>query len=130
VPPLLLKLLCVAAGGAVGTLARYGTATLLRGWTDRTDFPLGTLAVNLAGCFVMGYLQALFEDRWLLREEYRLALLVGVLGGYTTFSTFGFETYALLRDGQFLRATVNLLLNNVLGVLLVLIGYGLGRGRM
>ena len=123
----MLKLLLIAAGGAAGTLARYGTSTALARVTERVGFPLGTLAVNLIGCFLFGYLNGLFLERLVVRPEYRLMLLVGVLGGYTTFSTFGWETAALLRDGQYVRAAVNLLASNVLGITLVVVGYGLGR---
>lgn len=123
----MLKLLLIALGGAIGALARYGTGTLLRDVTERTAFPYGTLAVNLLGCLIIGYLQGLFADRWLVREDLRVAMLVGVLGGYTTFSTFGFETAAMLQDGQMRRAGMNLLANNVLGIGLVMVGYALSR---
>jgi fluoride exporter len=123
----MLKLLLIAVGGAVGTLARYGTSTALVRVTERTGFPLGTLAINLLGCLLIGYLNGLFLERLVVRPELRLALLVGVLGGYTTFSTFGWETTSLLRDGQYARAAANLLLSNGLGIVLVVVGYGLGR---
>jgi CrcB protein len=123
----MLKLLLIAAGGAVGTLARYGTSTLLMRATERAGFPLGTLAVNLLGCFLIGYLNGLFLERMTLRPEYRVMLIVGFLGGYTTFSSFGWETAALLREGQYVRAATNLLVSNVLGIALVVLGYGLGR---
>jgi CrcB protein len=123
----MLKLLLIALGGAVGTLARYGTSTALLRATERSGFPIGTLAVNLLGCLLVGYLNGLFLERLVLRQEYRLMVLVGFLGGYTTFSTFGWESASLLRDGQYVRATANLLIHNVLGVALVVVGYGLGR---
>ncbi len=123
----MLKLLLIALGGALGTLARYGTGTLLRSVTERTAFPYGTLAVNLLGCLIIGYLQGLFADRWLVREEYRVAMLVGILGGFTTFSSYGWETTAMMQDGQMLRAGMNLLANNVLGIGLVMVGYALSR---
>ena len=124
----MLKLLLIALGGAVGTLARYGTATALIRPSERAGgFPLGTLAVNLVGCFIIGYLNGLFLERVMVRPEYRAMLLVGFLGGYTTFSTFGWETAAFLREGQYTRAAVNLIVSNALGVGLVILGYGLGR---
>jgi CrcB protein len=120
------KILFIAIGGLLGTLARYGTSTLLKPASDRGHFPFGTLAVNLVGCFIMGLLQGFFMDR-LVREEYRFGLLVGFLGGYTTFSSFGWETTALLQDRQWLTAALNIGANNVFGVGLVILGYFLGR---
>ena len=124
----MFKLLLIAAGGAAGTLARYGTSTALMRASERSGgFPVGTLVINLLGCFVIGYLNGLFLERLVVRPEYRAMMLVGFLGGYTTFSTFGWETASLLREGQYARAAVNLLLSNVVGVGLVVLGYGLGR---
>jgi CrcB protein len=123
----MLKLLLIALGGAVGTLARYGTSTALLRVTERSGFPYGTLAINLLGCFAIGYLNGLFLERLVVRPEYRLMLMVGVLGGYTTFSTFGLESANLLREGQYVRAAANVLLSNVAGILLVILGYGIGR---
>jgi fluoride exporter len=124
------KLLLIALGGAAGTLARYGTHVLSRGLTERTNFPIGTLIVNLLGCFLIGYLQGLLVERLEVREEYRLAIIVGFLGGFTTFSTFGWDTAALLRDGQTTRAMISVIASNIFGVLLVFAGYGVSRWRM
>lgn len=118
------KLLLIAVGGAVGSVARYGTGTLLLRLTEKTLFPWGTLAVNLLGCLLIGYVNGLLDDR-LIRPEYRFLLVIGVLGGYTTFSTFGWETMAMLRDGQHARAMAYVLANNVLGTLLVVVGWRL-----
>jgi CrcB protein len=120
------KWLLIAIGGAAGSVARYGTSSLLLRATDRTQFPWGTLAANLVGCLLIGYLNGLLLDR-LVRPELRFLLVVGFLGGYTTFSTFGWETAAYLRDGQYARAAGYVLANNVLGVLLVVVGYALSR---
>ncbi len=116
------KLLLIAAGGAAGAVLRY----LGAGWGQSLTtgpFPLGTLLVNILGCLLIGFLGAAFAGPILVREEYRLALLVGFLGGFTTFSTFGWETFLLLNDGQKWRALLNLLASNVLGVAAVWIGY-------
>src|SRR5215472_13205967 len=117
-----MKLLLIALGGAVGSLARYGTGTLLLRATERTLFPWGTLAVNLIGCLIIGYLNGLLDDR-VIRPEYRFLLVVGFLGGYTTFSSFGWEAAALLREKQYLFATLYILGNNVIGLALVMVGY-------
>lgn len=122
----LLPLLLIAIGGALGTLARYATGSLLAVPSGRTGFPVGTLAVNLVGCFVMGVLQGIFVDR-LVQPQYRQAMLVGFLGGYTTFSSYGWETTAFLQDGQWARAALNIGANNFLGIPLVILGYFVGR---
>ncbi len=121
-----MKLLLIALGGAVGSVARYGTGTLLLPATERTLFPWGTLAVNLIGCLIIGYLNGLLDDR-LIRPEYRFLLVVGFLGGYTTFSSFGWETAALMWEKQYLFAALYFLANNVIGIALVMVGYGASR---
>ena len=121
------KLLLIAIGGAIGSLARDGTGTVLAPVMERTGFfPWGTLAVNLLGCFLIGYVNGLVNDG-VIRPEYRFLVVIGFLGGYTTFSSYGWETTAELRDGQFLRACMNVLANNVLGIGLVMVGFALSR---
>ncbi|NOT01958.1 MAG: fluoride efflux transporter CrcB [Phycisphaerales bacterium] len=109
-------------GSGLGGLARY----LVGGWVQKsTDalFPIGTLVVNFSGCLFAGFLAAIMTERVLIREEYRAAVLIGVLGGYTTFSTFGLETFALLNDGQFGRAALNVAMTVLFGVAAVWLGY-------
>ncbi len=118
------KILLIALGGGTGAVLRYG----ITGLTQRlvtTTFPVGTLFVNVLGCFVIGLLTAAFAGPLLLREEYRAALLIGVLGGFTTFSTFGYETFALANDGQWSRAGVNIVASNGLCLVAVWLGYRL-----
>ena len=121
------KLLLIAIGGAAGTLARYGTHVISKGVGDRLAFPVATLTVTLLGCLLIGFLQGALVERWPVREEYRLMLIVGFLGGFTTFSTFGWDTAQLLREGQFVRAMGYLIASNVLGIAMVFAGYGLSR---
>lgn len=119
-----VRLALVALGGGFGSVLRY----LLAGWCQRLGggaFPLGTLAVNVLGCLAIGVLKAAFSGSLLVREEYQIALTIGLLGGFTTFSTFGWETFALANDGDWLRAGLNLLLSVGLGFAAVLIGYRL-----
>ena len=127
---MMLRLLLIALGGAAGTVARYGTGVLLRGAFERSGFPYATLAVNLLGCFAIGLLHGLFASRLPMREEYRLALVVGVLGGFTTFSSFGWDTAEMLREGQLIRAGANVLVQNVLGIALVFAGFAITRARL
>jgi fluoride exporter len=109
------RLLLIFIAGGSGCLLRYG----LGGWMQRLTggtFPVGTLAVNLIGCLAIGFLAALFTGPMLIREEYRVMILVGLLGGFTTFSSFAHETVMLLTDGQLGLATLNVVLSNGLGL--------------
>lgn len=115
------KVLLVGLGGFLGSVARY----LVSGYVqDRAGelFPFGTLAVNVIGCFVIGGLSELAEARAFLSPEARALVVVGVLGGFTTFSTFGNETVNLLRDGEWMFALLNLLTHAVLAIGAVWVG--------
>ena len=96
----------VAIGGLVGCVGRYWLAGLVQGLTDH-GFPSGTLAVNVLGSFIVGLVMALSLDRGLLSDDLRILLATGFCGGFTTMSTFSYETMALLRDGEHLLALGN-----------------------
>ena len=116
------KLILIALGGAAGSVLRY----LVAGWMQKlfdTQFPVGTLTVNVTGCLCIGVLAAIFAGPHLLREEYKLALTIGVLGGFTTFSTFGLETFKFINEGQWGRAALNVLLSNGVCLIAVWLGY-------
>ena len=120
-----MKWLLIATGGALGSVLRYA----LQGWVQRATsdtFPTGTLAVNVLGCLVIGVLAALFAGPSLMREEYRIGLSVGILGGFTTFSTFGLESFMLANDGQWRWALLNIVMSCLLGFIAVWLGYRLG----
>ena len=123
----MLKFLLIAVGGAVGSLLRYLVHGSVQRWVDPLDdgavFPLGTLTVNVLGCLVIGMLTALFSGPWPLREEYRIGLTVGLLGGFTTFSTFGLESFGLVNQGNLRLALVYVLASCLLGFTAVLVGY-------
>ena len=123
----LLPILLIALAGAAGTLARFGISLACARSSERWNFPFGTLTVNLIGCFLIGLLHGMFLERVTVRPEVRAALIVGFLGGFTTFSSFGWESATLLRDRQTLRFAANLLVSNAAGVLLVVLGYAAGR---
>ncbi len=110
------KLIYIALGGGLGAVLRYAVSSGAQHLTQGT-FPVGTLAVNTLGCLAVGLLGTLFAGPFLVREEVRFALLVGFLGGFTTFSTYGFETLALLNDGEWWWAAANVTLANALGLL-------------
>ena len=92
------KYLVVLTGAGLGGLARYLAGTwIMEKYAGR--FPLGTFVINITGSFVIGVLMTLFTERWQHHHNWRLFLVVGVLGGYTTFSSFEYETYVSVRDG-------------------------------
>ena len=123
----LLPVLLIALGGAAGTLARYGVSLACARPAERFNFPLGTVAVNLVGCFLIGLLNGLFLERVPLRPDVRAALVVGFLGGFTTFSSYAWETATLLEKRDTFRVVANVLVSNLAGVLLAVLGYSMGR---
>jgi CrcB protein len=121
-----VTLLLIAAGGALGSVARYLMSTfVLR--TSGSLFPLGTFAVNVAGCFVFGLIAGAAEQRIALAPELRMFLLVGVLGGFTTFSSYAFESFALVRDGQVAWASMNIAGQVIAGIAGMSVGFALTR---
>lgn len=112
----MLKLLLVFTGAGIGGVLRYW----IGGWVQTRaspTFPVGTLAVNLLGCLAIGFLGAALTGPVAVRAELRIAVLVGLLGGFTTFSTFARETLALLGEREYAWAALNLTLSNGLGLL-------------
>jgi CrcB protein len=122
-----VKLLAIFIGAGLGGMARYLLSTTVHRLSNDWIFPLGTLAVNMLGCLLIGLLAQISEARGLFSSEARLFIFVGVLGGFTTFSSFGYETFQLLRDGQYWYAACNAVLQVVIGLTLVWLGYVLGR---
>src|SRR5215510_6799029 len=120
------KLVLIAVAGLIGTLARYW----LSGWADQRwggTFPFGTLIVNALGCLAIGFLFHATEEKYLIDPALRSAILVGFLGGFTTFSSFAVQSFTLLRGGEIFLAAVNILVSNIGGVILVWLGYALSR---
>lgn len=110
----------VAAGGAIGALCRYWVGSTAQGLAGDSGFPYGTFIVNLVGCFLIGMYFGV-HDRG-VPDEFRLLLVVGFLGGFTTFSAFGYETYELIRSGSTAIALGNVVVQCVCGVILVWLG--------
>lgn len=125
----LINAVLVGSGGFVGALARYSLSGLAHRQLPLATFPFGTLGVNLLGCLAIGGLAGLAESRQLFGPEFRTFSLIGLLGGFTTFSTFGYETFAMLRDDEYLRAAANVGLHVFLGLALVWLGYTLVTSR-
>lgn len=120
------QILAIAAGGAVGAVLRFAVSNSVYRMVGR-DFPYGTLTVNVLGSLLMGFLFIVLVERHLVAVEWRAALLVGLLGSFTTFSAFSMETIALLEDGEVLRAMLNVILSVVLCLTATWLGLGIGR---
>jgi fluoride exporter len=121
----MLKWLMIFVGGGFGSMLRYAMQGWVRQLLAGSVFPLGTMCVNILGCLVIGLLSGFFAGPQLIREEYRIGLIVGVLGGFTTFSSFGFETFNLANDGEFRLAILNVVLSCAVGLTAVWGGYRL-----
>lgn len=121
----LINAALVGTGGFVGAIFRFGLSGFVQRSAGVVAFPYGTLVVNLLGCLLIGLAVGLMDARQLVHPEFRSFVLVGILGGFTTYSTFGLETFALLRDADYLRAFTSVALHLVAGLLLVWIGYTL-----
>lgn len=120
------ELLLVAAGGAVGSLARYKLSGLILHHSIDWRFPAGTFVVNVAGCLVIGILAGLAAQADYFSPAVRLLLFTGLLGGFTTFSAFGFETIYLLKRGEVLVAAAYVLASVAVGLLAVWVGMAMG----
>ncbi len=116
-----MRLLLIAVFGAIGTLARYGLQGLVQVKMGST-FPYGTLAINLTGCFFLGLIGQFTLNRMVISSELRIAIAVGFFGGYTTFSSFGWETAKMLEAGEWLWATAYVASSVVLGLFLSVAG--------
>lgn len=122
----MLRILLIGVAGLLGTLGRYWLSGVVARRYGET-FPLGTMAVNLVGCFLAGLLFYLLQERFLVNQTLRTVILIGLLGGFTTFSSYGLQTFTLLRDGEFAFAALNLFVSNFVGLLLVWAGYTVAR---
>ncbi len=122
----MIQLLAVAAGGALGALLRYGVSLGVHGLLGR-GFPYGTLTVNVSGSLAMGVLYVLLLERSALGPEWRLALLVGLLGAFTTFSSFALETLVLVEEGAHFRALANVVASVVTCLVACWAGLWIGR---
>ena len=121
-----MKYLFIALGGALGAVLRYIVAGVFS-MLSYTSFPYGTLSVNLIGSFFIGFLWAVFGEKIVISTEFKLFIFIGFIGAFTTFSTYAYETFKLLQDGEIKFAVLNILYNNVFGIILVVIGLILGR---
>lgn len=121
---ILVQYLAVAGGGAVGAVLRYVVNTLCAPWSS--TFPVGTLVINISGSLFLGWFATVARGRMMVSQTTYLALAVGFVGAYTTFSTFMAESNSLLRDGSGIKAILNLFGSLLLGLFAVRAGIWLG----
>lgn len=118
-----MSYLFIFVGAGLGGLFRYALSSAISAAVNGITFPLGTFVVNMIGCLTIGYLAKLSETQSFLQGDGRLFIFVGLLGGFTTFSSYGLETYQLIRDGEVVSAIANAVGQVVLGLTLVWLGF-------
>ena len=123
----MFKLLIIGTGGFLGSILRYLVSGAVYKIIGKSLFPYGTLAVNLLGCFFIGFLSGVSETRQLFNPEIRLFIFIGFFGGFTTFSTFGYEVFSFAHNGETLSSLVNILLHLIFGLGAVWLGYYLSK---
>ena len=122
----MIRYLLVVIGGGAGALARYvGASAIMTRFGGK--FPLGTLVINVTGSFLIGFLMTILTERFKLDPNWRLLLVVGFLGGYTTFSSFEWETYTAVREGALWTGMFNVVSSIVVGYVAVWLGAMLAR---
>jgi CrcB protein len=122
------QILLVGLGGFIGSIGRYKLSGLILHHTIEWRFPLATFAVNVVGCFIIGLLAGLSE-RHTLGADLRVFLFPGILGGFTTFSAFGYETFFLVRRGESLIALLYVALSMICGLIMVWFAFKIGSGK-
>lgn len=113
-----MRLVLLAIGAVLGAFSRY----FLGAWLNTADFPIGTMVINVTGCLAIGFFATLVTEKIAVDANMRIAIQIGFLGSYTTFSSFGYETLRLAESGLTARAVLNFLGNNGLGLAAVWLG--------
>ena len=117
------SILLVGIGGFIGSILRYLVTIWSQGMFKELSFPLGTLIVNITGCLLLGLFNGWAENHQFFTSQIRLFLFVGILGSYTTFSTFSYETIELLQNGDTFHALLNVAIQVIVGLLAAFIGF-------
>lgn len=122
---MLVTTLWIAAGGALGSVARFWVAEAISTYFSSTDFPWGTIVANISGCFLIGFFATLTgpDGRIFAAAQARQFVMIGVLGGYTTFSSFSLQTLMLAQEGEWLRAGGNVALSLAACLIAVWLGH-------
>jgi CrcB protein len=116
------RLLIIGLGGGIGAIMRFILSSIVQEKLNNASFPFGTLVVNITGCLLIGWLSYLSDVRGIIDSEWRAFLFIGLLGGFTTFSTFSNETMNLLRGGEYIQSLLNVILHLFLGLSAVIAG--------
>jgi CrcB protein len=119
----MLIVLAVGLGGMFGSMMRYLASSWIQKLSHSTVFPFGTMAVNIIGCLIIGLLGGFFEAKEAFSPALRAFLMVGILGGFTTFSSFEYETLHLLRNSEIFYAALNVTVQLISGLIFVFLGY-------
>ena len=120
------KFLYLGIAGAAGTISRYLFAGFIQKLSS-SNFPLGTAIVNIIGCLIFGLLWAFTENRLTISGQTRTIIFVGFFGAFTTFSSFMFETSKLMNDSQWFLASVNIIAQNIIGLVCIMVGLAIGK---
>lgn len=123
----LIKLVVIGSGGFIGAISRYVLGNFAQSFFPNSVYPIGTTIVNIVGCFLIGLAMSLFEAKGWVNQELRLFLFVGILGGFTTFSTFLHDSLFLYQQNEMTSAFLNIGLQVVLGLVFIWIGYALAK---
>ncbi|HCK08725.1 MAG TPA: fluoride efflux transporter CrcB [Candidatus Latescibacteria bacterium] len=121
------ELILVGSGGFIGAVLRYLASGMVNRLYPLLSFPYGTLVVNVVGCLLIGFLSGLAASRGTIGPQTRLFLLVGILGSFTTFSTFGYETISLIDSSERLSAVLYVLVSVFMGIVAVMVGQWMSR---
>lgn len=118
-----MEALFIGLGGFIGAVARYYLGNMAHKWLDIYNFPVGILIVNIIGCFVIGILSGIVDNKILINENFKSLLIIGLLGSFTTIATFSNDTLKFLTEGNIFYAMLNVFLSVIVGLIFVWLGY-------
>ncbi len=125
----MINAVLVGIGGFIGVISRYALNGVIHRRVPQMTFPVGTLAINLLGCLFIGVVAGFTESKQLFSPDFRRFALIGLLGGFTTYSAFAYETFTMIQEAEYLRAFSNAGVHVVLGLVLVWVGYSFSLAR-
>ena len=117
------ELIFIGFGGFLGAIARYAAGNYIHNKLEIHDFPIGILIVNIIGCYIIGVLSGIVETKDIFNENFRSLVFIGLLGSFTTFSTFSKDTFSMITQGNFGFAFLNIIISVLMGLVFVWLGY-------